>query len=171
MRHNHRRYDQWRWRSHTIVRFVEINARSKSVVFVPSKWKDSFSYCEIVNKLMAKFKVLKYNQMFMSRLGIYSYHLNESTVEFHKSPLAYFILFHLILLVTSCSVSMCSSVDFRKKLEAILLIVAASQAIGSYLNLALNMKDVKALHIELQEVVGKGMIYVQIWIWEKHLHV
>lgn len=105
---------------------------------------------------MDKFNVLKYNQKFMSWLGIYSYQLKESTIEFYKSPLAYFILFHLVMVIISCIVFVHESMDFKKKLEAILLIFAAIQASGSFLNVALKMRKVKALHLALQEIVDEG---------------
>lgn len=95
----------------------------------------------------------------MSWLGIYSYQLKESTIEFYKSTLAYFILFHLMLLFFSCIVFAHESQDFKKKLEAIPLIVAAIQAFGSFLNVALKMKEIKALHLKLQEIVDEGNFF------------
>ena len=103
---------------------------------------------------MAKFTVLKYNQLFMGRLGFF--HLKFSTEEFQKSVVAYLILVHLILLTISSAVFAINSSDVTKKLDAVILIVAGAQSAGCYLSVALNTKKVNALHLELQGIVDKG---------------
>lgn len=93
----------------------------------------------------------------MSRLGFF--HLKFSTDEFYKSIVAYLILAHLILLTISSTVFAINSLEVKKKLDAVMLIVAGVQSSGCYLSVALNMKKVNALHLELQGIVDKGNFF------------
>lgn len=94
-----------------------------------------------------RIEVLKYNQIFMSWIGIYSYRLTEPTNEFIKSKIAF-------LFVTT--VSYTDVAEFQVVLVAVAVIIGAAQTGGAYTNVGLKMKQVKVLHLKLQEIVDEG---------------
>lgn len=106
---------------------------------------------------MISFKVLKHNQSLMSRLGIYSYRLNEPTNEFFKSITGLYMLFIVIafyLASGSCFIYK-NLAQLRMALEGLLLVIAGLQCGGMFFNIGLEMKTVKALHIKLQAIVDE----------------
>lgn len=110
---------------------------------------------------MAKIQVLKYNQSFMTRIGIYSYNLIEPTNEFISSPIAWFIVINLLIVMISSAVFIQKNLtDFKAALETLLVIVAAIQSLGAYLNIAFKMDKVKAIHFKLQEIVDQSKIFI-----------
>lgn len=109
---------------------------------------------------MTKIQVLKYNQSFMTWIGIYSYNLIETTNEFISSPIAWFIVINLLIVMISSAVFIQKNLsDFKAALETLLVIVAAIQSLGAYLNIASNMDKVKAVHFKLQEIVDQSMFF------------
>lgn len=109
---------------------------------------------------MSKFNVLKYNQAFMAWLGIYSHNLLEPTNEFFKSFVAYFIVINLLT-------GLYGSAAFAEKnrsalLSAMKICMAAVQSIGSFLNIGLKMRKIKALHLALQQFVNEGMWFFSL---------
>lgn len=110
------------------------------------------------SKQKKKFKVLKFNQNFMARIGINSHHLTESKNEFFRSFAAYFILFNLIVLcIISSSVFAYQNLNHLElALLTTLVIVAGFQSSGMFLSVGLNMTTVKTLHLQLQNIVNNG---------------
>lgn len=111
---------------------------------------------------MAKFSVMSYNQKFMTWMGIHSYRLNVPTNEFLNSWATYYILFCL----TTCAISTTAyahkiSSQIGATIDLCYLIIASLQAFGMYINLGINMKRVKILHLELQSIVDKGEVYLK----------
>lgn len=110
------------------------------------------------SKSTQKFHVLNFNQNFMAYIGINSHNLTESKNEFFRSIAAYFMLFNLIVM---CIIS--SSVFAYQNLQHIelvlltaLIIVAGFQTSGMLLSVGLNMTAVKALQLQLQDIVNNG---------------
>lgn len=108
---------------------------------------------------MAKFKVLKVNQTYMSWLGLYSYSLTEPTNEFFKSIGSYYNLISMVaLFVTSCVfIYKNYSTDITAAMNAIKVCVSTVQWVGIFIGLGLNMIKIKSLHCELQQVVDEGI--------------
>lgn len=120
---------------------------------------------------MAKFNVLKINQMYMARIGIYSYRLTEQTNEFYKSIAAYYICFFLIgLSISTCVFVFENLSNFNEATVAILSAIGGLQAVGMFISIGLKMKKVKVLHLKLQEIVDKyndGDIVGNFWKQEQ----
>lgn len=126
----------------------------------PVRNSNAFEQSEKPLKIVAKFRVLKFNQKFMAYIGINSHRLTESTNEFFCSIVAYFILFNLFCwCVVSSTVFVYQN---RENLELALLtalvIVAGLQAGGMFLAVGLKMATVKTLHLRLQEIIDNGQI-------------
>lgn len=109
---------------------------------------------------MATFKVLKYNKMIMTKLGMHPNSSDESIIELLKSPFAYYILIVIIGydIMTSAVFAVANHDHLNNIFEHILVIVASTQAAAMFLNIGLKMKSVKLLHLKLQEFVGKGTL-------------
>ena len=108
---------------------------------------------------MVKFKVLKNNQSYMSYLGIYSNRLTEPTNEFFKSFGCYLNVTAMVTAFIGCIVfvSKYHSSDVNGALGSFKLCFSASQCLGAFLGIGLNMIKVKALHLELQRIVDEGI--------------
>lgn len=109
---------------------------------------------------MAKIQILKYNQSFMTRIGIYSYNLTEPTNEFISSPIAWFIVINILIGMISSAVFIQKNLtDFKAVLETLLVIIGVIQCLGGYLNIASKMDKVKAVHFKLQGIVDQSKIF------------
>ena len=110
---------------------------------------------------MAKFKVLKYNQMLMSRQGIHSHRLTEATNEFHQSLSSYYVIFTLFAFVITSAVRIHS---YWPEIEPILkpcsVAFGGVQCVGMFICIGLQMKHIKLLHLELQRIVDEGILSV-----------
>lgn len=106
----------------------------------------------------SKFKVLGYNQAFMSRLGIHSQNLIEPSNEFFKSPVSYVILFVILVfvIISSAMYMFKNFTDFELAIQAFVVVIAGIQTGGMFISIGLKMKTVKMFHIKLQEFVDKG---------------
>lgn len=106
---------------------------------------------------MAKFKVLKYNQMLMSWQGIHSHRLSEPTNEFHRSLSSYYVVFTLFAFVIASAVRIHS---YWPEVEPILkpcsVAFGGVQCVGMFISIGLQMNRIKALHLELQRIIDKG---------------
>ena len=107
---------------------------------------------------MAKFKVMKYNQSIMAKIGIHSHRITVPTNEFFKSPATFFFLIIFIVChLTSSGVFVYRHFrQFEVASQAIFVLIAGFQSLGMYLSVGLNMKKVKALQLELQKIVDEG---------------
>ena len=109
---------------------------------------------------MAKFKVHKYNQAFMARLGIHSYNLNDPANEFFKSIATFYnLITATVFFVTSSAAFVYLNwPNLEIVLEPFLIVLAGVQYGGMFLSVGLNMKKVKLLHITLQKIVDEGRL-------------
>lgn len=107
---------------------------------------------------MAKFNVLKSNQMFMAWLGINSHHLNEPTNEFFKSFAAYwtFSIMVLAIITSFWYVSENWAIHVKPSLGAFKIAFAGIQSSGMFLTIGMKMSKIKTLHLKLQDIVDQG---------------
>lgn len=117
---------------------------------------------------MVKFEVLKTNKSLMYSLGIHSNRLSEPTSEFSTSIKAHYFLFILFFccLLPSLMFIHENMTQFELTLDALLIIIATTQSGGMFLNVGLQMKTVKQLHLKLQSIVdeipGEYLIHISI---------
>lgn len=104
---------------------------------------------------MAGFKVLQSNQHLMARLGINSYCLRSLKNEFFHSIPAFCITFITIAFtIISCAVFIYENIsNYESVIDAAMCGFAGMQGCGMFISIGLNMKNVKALHLKLQEIV------------------
>lgn len=103
-------------------------------------------------------KVLKYNQFYLTLLGISSNRLTEATNEFWKSLSSYVMLIGLVIVMFMGTLIYVfqNMYHLTLALRAILLICASLQCAGSYTSIGLKMKKVKRLQLQIQEFVDNG---------------
>lgn len=104
------------------------------------------------------FKVLAYDQKFMYILGIHSYNLNSQSNDFFKSAASYHVLtFMTIGTVGSLWYFFTNlSVNLKSAFGALKVAIAAVQVLGMFFGTGMKMKQIKALHLRLQEIVDKN---------------
>lgn len=111
---------------------------------------------------MAKFKVLKYNQLYIQISGFI-----HSTDNLNDPPKNLFKLLstYLILFVIFAFFELSSFLFFYKHfdqfdaaLETIYIMIAGVQICGMYLSVGLKMDKVISLHIKLLNIV-EGIVY------------
>lgn len=112
-----------------------------------------------------KFKVLEFNQRFMAWLGIHSYHLTEPTNEFFNSIFTYINLLIIIVLFLISSVLYVyqNETNFKIMIQIFLVIVAGFQYGGMFISIGIKMKNIKILHLKLQEIVDGGKVINIFW--------
>lgn len=103
-------------------------------------------------------KVLELSFRYLNFLGICSDRLTEPTSEFMKLPQAYFFLIgYLGPLLTSSSLFLVNNfTDFASSTNALIVLSAGVASFGAFVTMGMNMKTVKMLYIEYQNLVDKG---------------
>lgn len=97
----------------------------------------------------------------MSRLGLYSYRLTETTFELSKSVFAYFMILFLVMGISLSIIYVVDTVkndmsDVKKLVEALVVIIAGCQTLPAFLAMAFRINEIKALHLKLQSIVDAG---------------
>lgn len=107
---------------------------------------------------MSKFKVLKYNQALMNWQGIHSHRLAEPTNEFLKKAGSYYVMFILFAFVIASAVKI---YGYWPEVEPILkpcsVAFGGIQCVGMFICIGIQMKNIKELHLELQQIVNEGL--------------
>lgn len=100
---------------------------------------------------MAKFKVLKQNQIVMSRL-------TEPKNEFFTSFAVHIILFFLIYvcIILSGLWIYKNFAEFSEVIQSMNIFIGGIQSSGMFLSYGLKMKQVKQLHLKLQGTVDQS---------------
>lgn len=105
---------------------------------------------------MSKFKVLRTNESFMARIGIYSDDLTKPT-KFLKTVEANFIVLNLVLMIIFNAVFIYENAsNFPLVLSEIMVIIGCVQGLGAYVNIGLKLDKVQDLHLFIQGIVNKG---------------
>lgn len=109
---------------------------------------------------MAKYKVMAYNQLAMSWVGIHSQNLHEPTNEFFKSIGAYYVLFCAMsfTIISSAVFVYRHASNFELISEPCLIVIAGIQNVGMFTSIGFNVKQIKILHIKLQKIVDASKI-------------
>lgn len=141
--------------------------RARIVYFIkksskpPSNSSNSWTNMSNENKSKVTLKVLKNNQTLMAWLGINSHRLTEATNEFFKSIGTYYILLTVFFIfIISSAYTQAVSSQFTTVIQAWLLIVAGLQSGGMFISIGLQMKNIKILHLKLQEIVDEGKFFI-----------
>lgn len=115
---------------------------------------------------MAKFKVLKYNQVLMSWQGIHSMNLAEPTNEFLRSPSSYYVTFTLFAFVVSSAVRIHGYwPEIALILKPCSVAFGGVQCVGMFICIGSQMKCIKTLHLELQRIIDEGICSVSRRTW------
>lgn len=104
---------------------------------------------------MGKFQVLKYNQYYMSMIGLYFRSSKPEIADFLAN--IYFFIFMLIFcVISSGAFVLINRSDFLLAVLASLSLIGGLQSCGCYLYIRLNVQRIKTLQIHLQEMVDQG---------------
>lgn len=102
-------------------------------------------------------KVLRNNQLWMTWLGIYSHSTTNENLKAFRTYVAYYMLFEMTTGISFSAIFVYDNPsDFQGVLEALLVIVAASQGYGCYITVGSKLKEVKSLHFKIQEIVDNS---------------
>lgn len=109
---------------------------------------------------MVKFDVLKYNQAYMSWLGLHSYRVTEPINEFFPSIGSCYMvpLIGVAFVTSTVFVFKHYDTDVMASVGALKLFFSAFQCGGMFLGFGSKMIQVKALHLELQRLVDEGIV-------------
>ena len=100
------------------------------------------------------FKVLARNQALMIRLGLSSDRLTESSNEFFQSFVPYFNFTFLSINLIFCAMVIIQSFpNLDLVLEPLIVFIGGMQGGGMFLSVGLNIKNVKALYLDVQKIV------------------
>lgn len=105
----------------------------------------------------SRIEVLRNNQLWMSWIGIYSHSPTNQNLKAFRTYVAYYMLFHMTTGISFSAIFVHDNPsDFQGVLEALLVIVAASQGYGCYVTVGSKLKEVKSLHFKIQGIVDKS---------------
>lgn len=107
-----------------------------------------------------KFQVFKYNQNYMTKIGLYFYHSKQPIdVLLQLFANLYFFIFTFGVCVVSSVIAIINNrSNFILAIQASLCAIGGLQASGCYLNIRLKSKSARILHLTLQELVDEGDI-------------
>ena len=106
---------------------------------------------------MAKFKVLKKNQIFLDLIGIHLDPPTNPTWGFFTYFLNYHIpISQIICFIISFAFLVKYPNEIKPALSAVKICVAMSQCAGMFLGVRMKVIKAKALQDELQQIVNKG---------------
>lgn len=103
---------------------------------------------------MTKFKVLKYNEFSITRLGFCSFEFHDEQNDFFRSPSTHFLVINIVAFLISsstCVYQNMSRIDIA--LRTSIVTVGVSQALGMITSFGSKMRKTKAVHLKLQEIV------------------
>lgn len=104
-----------------------------------------------------KFKALRLSIAYLSFFGIFSQRLSERTNEFLKTFNSIFFFFGFIWMVSGSTAYLYYNyTDLIDALNALLALLAGGIGFGVYISLGVNMKTMKDLYNEFQQLINKG---------------
>lgn len=107
---------------------------------------------------MKRFNVLESNRKLLFHLGLYP-KLTGPPNEFLKSVTAYHILmiaFVFFIISSMMFVIQNLEQNIGVAIETFIMVIGGIQFGGMFLNVRLNSKTVKALHLKIQEIIDDG---------------
>lgn len=110
---------------------------------------------------MSTFTVLQVNQIFMSRLGIYSRNFNENSNKFFKLIITYFISIAMILCIALSGwfIFENKTTDITSSLGAFKIMSAAIQCVGMFVCIGFKINQTRIFHLKLQRIVDMCMFF------------
>lgn len=108
---------------------------------------------------MLKFKVLKFNENILVRLGIFSNRFPIKPIDaFLKSLQTYDMILIAVLFITSSALFVYQNLaHFNDTLRTCSIIFETLQAFGMYMCFGCKSTKIHAVHLKLQELVDKSM--------------
>lgn len=110
-----------------------------------------------------KMKVLKFNEFLLNFIGVCSPKLKQPTNEFLKTINSYLVLIGLIAAVPACATycfnGVINDLDLSQYILALIPMVYYLSELGSVVGIGVNMKKVKRLHNELQDIIDSGIFF------------
>lgn len=109
-------------------------------------------------------QVFKYNQMWLTWLGLSSKRLHQPTNDFLKSINSYVMIVSMIISMPICGsyALYLSRDDFQRMFQAFYIVSAGIQCVGSYVSIGNNMELVKSLMNEVQQISDSGKNFDKI---------
>lgn len=106
-------------------------------------------------------KVLEYNQKWLRWIGLLSKRLDEPTNDFFNSPNAYIMIISMAFTMPICGAYgvYLSREDLVRMLQAVYIVSAGIQCVGSYTSVGKNMKLVKSFINDLQNLSDNGKYF------------
>lgn len=105
---------------------------------------------------MQKFKVLKYNESFMTRLGVQPYRLTEDSNEFFSASFPYYILLVALCSAISCAMFVNANWPHLEIVsQSCIVFIGMFQTGGMFCCLGLHIKKVKSIHHQLETIIGE----------------
>lgn len=105
-----------------------------------------------------KFNILEYNQLFMTKIGIYPPRLYDPNHSFFKSPVTFYFLYGSVppIILLSVIGVFKNWPNVNLVLQGITMSTAGFQSIGMYINIGLGMENVRQFHLMLKRIVDYG---------------
>lgn len=101
--------------------------------------------------MMMKFKVLKYHEIILLKLGVFPIR------GAFKAPIIYYSILISVSLDVSLSLFVLQNTEqFDLVLRNSLFILGNSQALGMFICFYINASNVQAIHLKLQDIVDKS---------------
>lgn len=108
---------------------------------------------------MAKFPVMKFNESMMAVLGIYQHSFASPLLNVLRLLGPYLVTISLILSNTFAIMYAYQEPNLSFKLEAIALLIGATEALCGYLNLKWKVDKAGKLNGKMQEIADQGIAF------------
>lgn len=107
---------------------------------------------------MAKFKVHKYNQIYMAALGIHSFRLHEPTIELFKKVFPYYAIIVSAFATGSSFMFLYKNAhEVKEALESLKVVAGGFQSTVCFFVVGFQLKKIKVLHLKLQGIINAGI--------------
>lgn len=108
---------------------------------------------------MEKFKVLKYNECMLFKLGIFrnQFPLKPINGFFKSKIIVYNLIVSMSFLISSLVFANKNMTDFNVTLRACSFAIGTIQASGMFISFGLNTTEIQAVHLKLQKLVDKSI--------------
>ena len=106
---------------------------------------------------MSKLTVMKYNQIMMAVLDIYPQSFASPSLNKLRSLSPYLMTISLITCDTLAAMYAYQETRLSLMLEALILVIGASESLSAYLNMRWKMVSAGQVNLKLQDIVDHGI--------------